>query len=122
MLLHAGVGVLLLAVGSGAYTMLSPHREVQRIRDGNAAAAVSLAGAPVLNAAGEVTGMLLADEPRRGRLRATTPEALVRALAAARLQAGGAQPGQPITLDNYGRAADALRRDLSVAEVVCLAG
>jgi len=44
MLLHAGVGVLLLAVGSGAYALLSPNREMQQIREGNAAAAVSLAG------------------------------------------------------------------------------
>ena len=80
-----------------------------------------LAGAPVLNAAGEITGMLVADAPRRGRLRTTTPEALIRALTAAKLNPSAAQAGQPITLDNYGRAADGLRRALSVAEVVCLA-
>ena len=44
MLLHAGVCLLLLIVASGAYALLSPHHEVQRIRDGNGAAAVSLAG------------------------------------------------------------------------------
>ena len=43
MLLHAGVSLLLLVVGAGGYALLSPHREVQRIREGNAAAAVSLA-------------------------------------------------------------------------------
>ncbi len=43
MLLHAGVSLLLLAVGAGAYGLLSPHREIARIREGNAAAAVSLA-------------------------------------------------------------------------------
>ena len=78
------------------------------------------AGAPVLNAAGEVTGMALADAPRRGRLDATTREALTEALAAASLTRSTAQPGQPIGLDNYGLAADSLRRDLSVIEVVCL--
>jgi serine protease Do len=79
-----------------------------------------LAGAPVLNAAGEVTGMALGDAPRRGRLDATTREALTEALAAARLQHSTAEPAQPITLDNYGMAADSLRRDLGVVEVVCL--
>jgi len=79
-----------------------------------------LAGAPVLNADGEITGMALDDVPRRGRLDATTPEALTHALAAAKLSRSTAEPGQPITLDNYGMAADSLRRDLSVVEVVCL--
>jgi len=43
MLLHAGISLLLLVVASGAYALLSPHREVQRIREDNPAAAVSLA-------------------------------------------------------------------------------
>jgi putative membrane protein len=42
MLLHAGISLLLLVVASGAYALLSPHREVQRIREDNPAA-VSLA-------------------------------------------------------------------------------
>jgi S1-C subfamily serine protease len=79
-----------------------------------------LAGAPVLNAAGEVTGMALGDAPRRGRVDATTRQALTEALAAAKQQRSAAEPGQPVSLDNYGMAADSLRRDLSVAEVVCL--
>jgi hypothetical protein len=28
--------------------------------------------------------------------------------------------GEPITTDNYGRVADTLRRDLRVAQVICL--
>ncbi|HYD44523.1 MAG TPA: serine protease, partial [Phenylobacterium sp.] len=28
--------------------------------------------------------------------------------------------GEAITIDNYGRAADSLRRDLRVAQVICL--
>jgi serine protease Do len=81
-----------------------------------------LAGAPVLNATGEVTGMALADAPRRGRLSGATLAALIHALAAAKLRPSVAGPQQPINLDNYGRAADGLRRALSVAEVVCQAG
>jgi serine protease Do len=79
-----------------------------------------LAGAPMLNAAGEVTGMMVEHAPRRGRLRATTPQALTQALAAVKLKPSAAGPGQPVSLDNYGMAADSLRRALSVAEVVCL--
>ena len=44
MLLHAAVTLALLAAGCGVYARLSPNREVQAIREGNAAAAVSFAG------------------------------------------------------------------------------
>lgn len=43
-LAHAGISLLLLALGAVIYAVLSPHREVQEIRDGNAAAAVSYGG------------------------------------------------------------------------------
>jgi putative membrane protein len=44
MLLHAAVTLALLAGGCGLYALLSPNREVEAIREGNAAAAVSFAG------------------------------------------------------------------------------
>jgi S1-C subfamily serine protease len=78
-----------------------------------------MAGAPVLNDAGEVIGMAVADEPNRGRLTTAPSNALAGALALLRVHADGAPNGQPITLDNYGRSADALRRALSVVPVVC---
>jgi len=43
-LLHAGVTLLLLALGLVVYSLLTPHKEVQQIRDGNPAAAISLGG------------------------------------------------------------------------------
>jgi putative membrane protein len=43
-LLHAGVALLVLVLGVALYVLLTPHKEVQLIRDGNAAAAVALAG------------------------------------------------------------------------------
>ncbi|MDO8900013.1 MAG: DUF350 domain-containing protein [Phenylobacterium sp.] len=43
-LLHAGVAVLILFLGAALYVLLTPHKEVALIRDGNAAAAVSLGG------------------------------------------------------------------------------
>lgn len=44
MLLHALVSLVLLAAGCAVYALLSPHREVQRIREGDAAAAISWGG------------------------------------------------------------------------------
>jgi putative membrane protein len=43
-LLHAAASLALLALGCGAYALMSPHKEVQRIREDNAGAAVSFAG------------------------------------------------------------------------------
>lgn len=43
-LLHAGVGLLILAAGAAIYALLTPHREIRLIREGNSAAAVSFAG------------------------------------------------------------------------------
>ena len=74
----------------------------------------------MLDAKGEVVGVTLAESPRRGRIYSAPRRALAAALAAAGQAPAGFAPGQPITTDNYGRAADALRRDLSVAQVVCL--
>ncbi len=44
MLLHAGVTLGLLALGLALYVMLTPHREIALVREGNVAAAVSLGG------------------------------------------------------------------------------
>ena len=43
-LAHLAVSLGLLLVGAALYGLLSPHREIARIRDGNAAAAVSFGG------------------------------------------------------------------------------
>lgn len=43
-LLHAGVTVLILFLGSALYVLLTPHKEITLIREGNAAAAISLGG------------------------------------------------------------------------------
>jgi putative membrane protein len=43
-LLHAGVTVAILFAAAGLYIMLTPHKEITLIRDGNTAAAVSLSG------------------------------------------------------------------------------
>ncbi len=43
-LAHAAVSLILLGLGAAVYALMSPHREIQEIRDGNAAAAVSFGG------------------------------------------------------------------------------
>jgi putative membrane protein len=43
-LLHSGVTLLILIVGAALYALLTPHREIQLIREGNTAAAVSFGG------------------------------------------------------------------------------
>lgn len=43
-LLHAAVTALLLVLGAAAYVLLTPHREITLIREGNTAAALSFGG------------------------------------------------------------------------------
>lgn len=43
-LLHAGITLGFLLLGLAVYSLLSPHREIGQIRNGNPAAALSLAG------------------------------------------------------------------------------
>jgi serine protease Do len=82
-----------------------------------------LSGAPVLDARGQVVGVTLAEAPRRGRIYAASIDAIERAIAAARVTPEAPpEPPDPITVANYGLRADDLRRDLSVAQVVCLDG
>ncbi len=88
--------------------------------DGLGGSLAGLSGAPVLDAGGQVVGVTLAESPRRGRIYAAPRSAIDAALALAGQRPSGFAPGQPITADNYGRTADTLRRQLSIAEVVCL--
>jgi S1-C subfamily serine protease len=88
--------------------------------DGLNGALAGLSGAPALDKAGRVIGVTVAESPRRGRIYTTGPPGLAAALAATGQKAGGFAVGEPVTTDNYGRVADSLRRDLRVAQVVCL--
>lgn len=80
-----------------------------------------LSGAPVLDDSGRVVGLTLAEAPRRGRIYAASPQALRAALASAGVRPSDFATGEPINVENYGRVADSLRRDLRIARVVCLA-
>ncbi|RAK59476.1 serine protease [Phenylobacterium hankyongense] len=79
-----------------------------------------LSGAPALDARGRVVGVTIAEAPRRGRIYTTVPDTLSGLLAVGGRRLPAAAPGGAITPDNYGRVADGLRRDLRVAQVVCL--
>lgn len=43
-LLHTAITLVLLVVGGAVYALLTPYKEIQQIREGNAAAAVSYGG------------------------------------------------------------------------------
>lgn len=79
-----------------------------------------LSGAPALDRQGRVVGVTLAEEPRRGRIYTTAPDSFGPAVRGVQ-RAEEATVGEPVTVENYGRVSDALRRDLRVAQVVCLA-
>jgi hypothetical protein len=91
----------------------------------------SLRGAPAMDLSGRVVGVTLDVSPRRGRIYTSTPKSLAEALAiaksvqdaapsAAQAQAQAFAVGEPITVDNYGRMGDTLRRDMRVVRVACL--
>jgi len=46
-LLHVGMTLLILLLGAALYALITPHREIQLVRAGNAAAALSFGGALV---------------------------------------------------------------------------
>jgi serine protease Do len=80
-----------------------------------------LSGAPALDSAGRVIGVTVAESPRRGRIYTTAPETLKVLLGPRRRHGSETAMGEAITTENYGRVADGLRRDLRVAQVVCMA-
>jgi putative membrane protein len=43
-LLHAGVTLLMLVIGAFIYSILTPYKEIDQIREGNSAAAVAFGG------------------------------------------------------------------------------
>ena len=73
-----------------------------------------MSGAPVLDKDGEIVGVVSAESPRRGRVYSVAPRYLSGIITA---------PGkgvEPLSLETYGVAADKLRRDRRVAQVICL--
>jgi putative membrane protein len=46
-LMHAAITLVMLVLGTALYALLTPHKEIKLIREGNAAAALSLGGVMV---------------------------------------------------------------------------
>ena len=88
--------------------------EVGRTRDLKGSLG-GLSGAPVLDADGEVIGIVAAESPRRGRIYTVAPKNL-RSL----IPAGANLPAEPIDAETYGTYADSYRRDRRIAQVICL--
>lgn len=78
-----------------------------------------LSGAPALDAQGRVVAVTIAEAPRRGRIYTTAPETLGPAIRGQQGSDDDAR-GQAITTESYGQVSNRLRRDLRVAQVVCL--
>ena len=91
-------------------------------RTGGIGGALSgISGGPALSENGEVIGVTIAESARRGRLYTATPSSVLSLLNLERVEPSGA-PFSRIRVDNYGEKADALRRSLAVAQVVCITG
>jgi S1-C subfamily serine protease len=81
-----------------------------------------LSGAPALDTQGRVLGVTIAESPRRGRIYTTAPEVVRATLTGSGRRVDPTGPGEQITPQNYFYVADDLRRELQVAQVVCLGG
>ena len=79
-----------------------------------------LSGAPVLDRDGRVVAVTLAQAPRRGRLYAAPLQAVDAILARAGSKPSAGAQGLSLAIDNYGRVADDLRRNLRVAQAGCI--
>jgi S1-C subfamily serine protease len=79
-----------------------------------------LSGAPALDSQGRVIGVTIAEAPRRGRIYTTSPETTREVLVQSSRRLPASLTGTAVTPENYGRVADDLRRNLRVAQVVCL--
>jgi hypothetical protein len=115
-----GTRVLRAGARGGARTPTLVWAEMGRT-EGLTGPLRGLAGAPLLDPEGRVVGLVLGEAPRRGRLYAASPAELAAALAGARAPAPLQASGAAITPDDYGLAADALRRSLRVAPTACVA-
>ena len=78
-----------------------------------------LSGAPVLDGRGRVMGVTIAEAPRRGLIYTTAPDTFAPAIRGEQ-RADEKALGEAVTTENYGAVSDRLRRDLRVAQVVCL--
>ncbi len=79
-----------------------------------------ISGGPAIAANGQVIGVTVAESARRGRIYTAAPSSILRLLRVEQVRAEGT-PAARMTPDNYGQQSDRLRRELAVAQVVCVA-
>ena len=79
-----------------------------------------ISGGPALGSNGQVIGVTVAESTRRGRIYTAAPSSILRLLRVEQVQAEG-QPAPHMTPEGYGQQADDLRRNLAVAQVICVA-
>ncbi|MGD9968033.1 MAG: serine protease [Hyphomonadaceae bacterium] len=79
-----------------------------------------ISGGPAIAANGQVIGITVAESARRGRIYTAAPSSITRLLRVEQVTPEGT-PAERLTPDNYGQASDDLRRNLAVAQVVCIA-
>ncbi|WP_291296687.1 serine protease [Elioraea sp.] len=80
-----------------------------------------ISGGPLLDANGNVLGVMVAEEPRRGRFSTAAPETLL-AFAGPDRQMQRAAPGTraiAVVPDRFGAVADQLRSGMRIAQVMC---
>lgn len=109
-------------VGRGRYDIEEPvlaWAELGRT-SGLSGSLSGISGGPAISADGQVIGVTIAESVRRGRLYTAAPSTILRLLRVEQVDAEGA-PAPRMTPDNYGQESDDLRRELAVAQVVCVA-
>ncbi len=74
-----------------------------------------LSGGPVLDADGEVMGVVAAESPRRGRVYSVAPRNLIDLVPKR-----SSHIATPIALDTYGLQADRYRRERRITQVICI--
>lgn len=79
-----------------------------------------ISGGPAIAANGQVIGVTVAESARRGRIYTAAPSSILRLLRVEQVDAQGT-PTERMTPDNYGQESDDLRRELAVAQVICVA-
>lgn len=112
----------------GRYTTNEPviaWTQVRRVPDiGSDLSGIS--GGPWVNAAGEVIGIHVAGAPRRGRSYSTAPRTMREAIGKAGVRpepdTGELPPPAALTPGQFQTYGQQLRRQLTVAKVICLVG
>lgn len=79
-----------------------------------------ISGGPAIAANGQVIGVTVAESARRGRIYTAAPSSILRLLRVENVDAEGS-PSPRLTPENYGEESDDLRRELVVAQVMCIA-